>query len=144
VYSDAFHQHQPTDREKARVLLDPDQIDEYEQIVDAIYDRHTDAIARGFIIEGDPRQFTRYFRYYAGMTPAPERTCIIPGNRLIVSASGDLRLCFFHKSVGNIGYGEAEIRGLLTPERIRPLACGMNTKDSDICRNCSQFLDWHF
>ena len=144
VYSEAFHQHKPTDTERKRVLLDPDQIAEFGEVVDRTYAEYGAAIRSGFIIEGNLRTFVEYFKYYAGLrADPPPRSCMIPGNRLIVGPDGAVRLCFFHDAVGSI-YRDEELDGLLTTRRLLPVVQAMNADDSAVCRNCSQFLDWNF
>ena len=144
VYSDAFHQHTPTESERRRVLLDAAQIAEFGEVVDQVYADYGADIRDGFIIEGNLRMFVEYFKYYAGLrADPPPRDCVIPGNRLIVGPDGAVRLCFFHDAVGSI-YREQELEDLLTPPRLLPVVAGMNACDSAICRNCSQFLNWNF
>lgn len=144
VYSEAFHQHKPTDQERKRVLLDKEEIAEFDKIVDQVYSEYADPIRAGFIIEGNLKMFAEYFRYYAGLrADPPPRGCVIPGNRLIVGPDGAVRLCFFHDAVGSI-YRERELEQLLRPHRLLPIVQRMTPRDSATCHNCSQFLDWNF
>ena len=64
VYSEAFHQHKPTSLERKRVLLRPEEVEEYEKLVEDLYIEYKREIEAGFIVEGNPRKLTEYFRYY--------------------------------------------------------------------------------
>ena len=76
------------------------------------------------------------------MIAPPARSCIIPGNRIIVKPDGSVRLCFFHEPVGYIR--DADIQQTLSGDRLLPIIRAMHPETHKTCQNCSQFLDWDF
>jgi len=142
VCTDAFHRHAPTPAERQRVLLDADEVAEFQRIVDETLDRRGELIRDGFVLEGNLTRFVEYFRYWAGLREdLPPRECVIPGNRLVVTATGEVKPCFFLEPIGNI---RAEHGPFPETGRMGELARAVDPHSHPVCRRCYQFLDWRF
>ena len=140
----SFHTALPSPHECSCVLLDAEEIKEYTLIVDEVERRFAPQLARGFLVEGDLRRFIAYLAYYAGLAAAPPlRECVIPGNRLIIDASGGVHLCFFHGPVANIQNDE-RMSSLMAAGGAASAVREMTADRSSTCRGCCQFLNWSF
>jgi MoaA/NifB/PqqE/SkfB family radical SAM enzyme len=96
-------------REAERLPLDaltlgPDEIDEFEAIVERTIAVYAKDFASGFVAE-TPEKLRRLPRYYAalsGREPFPAVSCNAPWVSVVLEADGSVRPCFFHGSIGNV------------------------------------------
>jgi MoaA/NifB/PqqE/SkfB family radical SAM enzyme len=133
VSSDAFGR--PTlDRPRA-LLLSRAEIEEFRAIVDQTIRDHPDAFASHFVAES-PARLRRLPEYYAAMlgdAPFPPASCDAPWVAAVVEANGDVRPCFFHRSIGNIR--ELPFREIVTG-RLRAFRADLDVSCDPACERC--------
>jgi MoaA/NifB/PqqE/SkfB family radical SAM enzyme len=86
------------------LALDPDEIDEFEAIVERTIAVYARDFASGFVAESPEklRRLPRYYAALAGDEPFPGVSCNAPWVSVVVEANGSVRPCFFHGSIGNV------------------------------------------
>src|SRR5205823_5212792 len=102
VSSLGFGRDTPPDA--ARLALQPDEIVEFEAIIERTIAAYARDFASGFIAE-PPDKLRRLPRYYAalgGAEPFPAVSCHAPWVSVVVEANGAVRPCFFHGAIGNV------------------------------------------
>jgi MoaA/NifB/PqqE/SkfB family radical SAM enzyme len=121
VTSDAFNRPgslpQADDDGPGRLLLDPAETDEFEEVVRQTVASEGEAFAAGRVAPG-PEGLFRLVRYYRAQlgrgVPFPPVDCNAPWMSVVIEASGAVRPCFFHPAVGNVR--ERPLRELLAVE----------------------------
>ena len=86
------------------LALDAGEIDEFEALVERTIAIYAGDFESGFVAES-PDKLRRLPRYYAalgGDGAFPRVSCNAPWVSVVVEASGSVRPCFFHGSIGNI------------------------------------------
>ena len=86
------------------LALDAGEIDEFEALVERTIAIYAGDFESGFVAES-PDKLRRLPRYYAALRGAgafPRVSCNAPWVSVVVEASGSVRPCFFHGSIGNI------------------------------------------
>ncbi len=102
VSSTAFGRREPPSG--AALLLDRDEIAEFQSVVEAVIAKESEAFGSGFVAES-PDKLRRLPSYYAalrGEGPFPKVSCNAPWVSAVVEANGAVRPCFFHTPVGNL------------------------------------------
>ncbi len=102
VSSLGFGRTTPPSSEK--LALDPDDIAEFEAIIERTIAVYANDFVSGFISESPDklRRLPRYYAALAGTEPFPGVSCNAPWVSVVVEANGSVRPCFFHGSIGNL------------------------------------------
>jgi Fe-coproporphyrin III synthase len=140
VSTDAFNRPRSpaldqVDQSIKRLLLDREELAEFETAVEAAIHAHAREIAEGKVSPGAAglRRLVQYYRAHLGEGPFPAVDCNAPWMSVFVEADGAVRPCFFHPSVGNIRERPlAEILGHAMPEFRR----GLDVAQNPICQRC--------
>jgi Fe-coproporphyrin III synthase len=141
VSSDAFGR--PTlDRPRA-LLLTHDEVAEFRDIVDTTIRGHADAFTAAFVSE-TPAKLRRLPQYYAAMlgeAPFPPASCDAPWVASVIEANGDVRPCFFQKTIGNVRQQPLPV---LVTERLREFRAALDVPRDAACERCvcSLNVDW--
>jgi MoaA/NifB/PqqE/SkfB family radical SAM enzyme len=111
---------------------------EMEQLI-CEYDRELNS---GFIVESAAklRKIVRHFRAHLGQTSNQAPRCNAPWVSAVIDASGEVRPCFFHPSMGNI-HSQALPSILNGPDALR-FRANLDIASNPICRHCVCSLHW--
>jgi Fe-coproporphyrin III synthase len=118
-----------------RLLLDEDEVAEFERVVEQTIAVHAADFAAGRVAPGPDglRRLPRYYRAHLGGGAFPAVDCNAPWMSVMIEASGDVRPCFFHPAVGNIRQRSLrELLGLEMPEFRRRL----RVAEDATCQRC--------
>lgn len=137
VSTTAFNR--PTPWEDGRVAdtaLSPDEVAEFESILERVIRQQAADFSAGFIAEkpGKLRQLHRYFAALNGDGAFPETICNAPWVSTVVEADGTVRPCFFHRSLGNIQ--RAPLDEILNSADAIAFRRNLDIKQDPICRKC--------
>jgi Fe-coproporphyrin III synthase len=110
VHSEAFNRRaslaQVADGEGApgKLLLTEDEVQEFEEVVEATIRAHAGAFETRRIAQSPDglRRLVRYYRAHLGQGSFPAANCNAPWASVFIEADGAVRPCFFHPSVGNL------------------------------------------
>jgi MoaA/NifB/PqqE/SkfB family radical SAM enzyme len=88
----------------ATLALQPDEIVEFEALIEETIERHAADFHSRFVAETPAklRRLPQYYRALLGGTPFPRAACNAPWMSVVVEADGAVKPCFFHEAVGNI------------------------------------------
>jgi MoaA/NifB/PqqE/SkfB family radical SAM enzyme len=135
----ATHDHAGTSLRTASsmrgLLLNPDEVEEFAQIVEATIVTHRGDFQSRFVAEV-PDKLRRLPRYYAaqhGLGEFPSVRCNAPWASAVVEADGAVRPCYFHHGIGNIR--EKSLREILAHEMVE-FRRGLNVAHNATCRRC--------
>jgi Fe-coproporphyrin III synthase len=117
------------------LLLAPEEIPVFEQIVETTIAAHGADLARGYVTPaaGGLRRLVQYYRAHLGLAPFPEVDCNAPWMSVLVEASGDVRPCFFHPAVGNLR--QRPLADLLR-SAMPTFRRGLQVASNPICARC--------
>jgi MoaA/NifB/PqqE/SkfB family radical SAM enzyme len=117
------------------LLLEPDEVDEFERVIDKALVSHARAFAERRVAEqGDRlRKLGRYYRAIQRQGPFPEVHCNAPWASAVVEADGTLRPCFFQPAVGNVR--TKSLKSLLDAEMVR-FRRGLDVACDATCQSC--------
>ncbi len=139
VTSEAFgrtssHQAGPLPSPRA-LLLDRDQITQFESVIEEAIVSHARDFASGFVAEPADklRRLPRYYAAQHGLEPFPDVQCNAPWASAVVEADGGVRPCYFHRVVGTIR--EQSLRDILGREMVA-FRRGLSVADDPTCRHC--------
>ena len=116
-----------------RVALAPEEVDALEEEVDQLI---TEQLGSEFVVESPAklRRIVQHFRAQANQADDIAPHCNAPWVSAVIEASGDVRPCFFHQTVGNIHQQTlAEI--INGPEAVQ-FRAGLDVASNPICRKC--------
>ncbi len=133
VTSEAFGSRGESSRRG--LLLNGDEVKEFEQVVDETIQTHARDFETRFIAEA-PDKLRRLPRYYAaqlGIGAFPPVVCNAPWMSAVVEADGAVRPCFFHRAVGNIR--EKRLSAILRGEMVT-FRRGLDVAENATCRKC--------
>lgn len=137
VSTTAFNRPTPWGDERiADVALSPNEVAEFERILEQTIAQYADDFASGFIAE-DPEKLRRLHRYFAALNDDgdfPEAVCNAPWVSTVVEADGTVRPCFFHRSLGNIY--EQPLDAILNSDDAVAFRRQLDVKVDPICRKC--------
>jgi Fe-coproporphyrin III synthase len=108
VTSDAFNRApglpQARDTAPPRLLLDANEVAEFEAIVESTIATHAAAFAAGAVAPRPEglRRLPRYYRAHLGQGAFPPVDCNAPWMSVMIESHGAVRPCFFHPAVGNL------------------------------------------
>ena len=137
VSTEAFNRPEGWDGERiAEVALSVDEVNDFERILEAVFDAYAAYFASGFIAESPEklRQLARYFAALHGEGDFPETHCNAPWVSTVIEADGTVRPCFFHRPLGNIH--EQPLASILNAEPALTFRRTLNVKHDAVCRRC--------
>jgi MoaA/NifB/PqqE/SkfB family radical SAM enzyme len=137
VSTEAFNRPTPWDAERAaEVALSPDETAAFARLVDDVIERYAPDFASGFIAESPAklRRLPRYFAALHGDGDFPTTTCNAPWVSTVIEADGNVRPCFFHKSLGNIH--EQPLETILNAEAAQTFRRRLDVRRDAVCRRC--------
>lgn len=137
VSTSAFNRPEGWDRERvADVALTPEEVADFEGILEETIAEYADDFASGFIAES-PEKLRRLPRYFAALNGAgehPETVCNAPWVSTVVEADGTVRPCFFHRPLGNIH--EAPLHEILNSDEAVRFRRELDVTRNPVCRKC--------
>jgi Fe-coproporphyrin III synthase len=137
VSSTAFNRPTPWGDERiADVALSPNEVVEFERLVEDTIVRYASDFASGFIAE-EPDKIRRLYHYFAalnGRRDFPTTVCNAPWVSTVVEADGTVRPCFFHRPLGNIHQEPLDV--ILNSEDSVAFRRSLDVTRDPICRKC--------
>lgn len=137
VSSTAFNRPEPwSDERVADVALSPNEVAEFDKIVEQTLIDHAPDFDSGYVAE-NPTKMRRLPRYFAAINSAgdyPETVCNAPWVSSVIETNGDVRPCFFHASYGNIH--EQPLEEILNSPAAIEFRRNLDVKTNPICRKC--------
>jgi MoaA/NifB/PqqE/SkfB family radical SAM enzyme len=137
VSSIAFNRPTPWGDERvADVALSPNEVTEFERLLEDIIVRYAADFDSGFIAE-DPEKMRRLYRYFAALNGAgdfPQPICNAPWVSTVVEADGTVRPCFFHRPLGNIL--QQPLDAILNSAESVAFRRNLDVRRDPICRKC--------
>jgi MoaA/NifB/PqqE/SkfB family radical SAM enzyme len=121
---------------QAEVGLTYEEMKELEDEVEGLILEHREEINSGFIRE-DARKLRRlvtHFRAALGLERAVSPICNAPWISAVVETDGNVRPCFFHRSIGNLNHGT--LTELINAEPALQFRSELNIDANPICQNC--------
>ncbi|MCB0077466.1 MAG: radical SAM protein [Anaerolineales bacterium] len=137
VSTDAFNRAQLWEDERvAEIALSPNEVADFERIMEATIVRYAADFAAGYIAES-PDKLRRLVAYYAALNghgDFPAVRCNAPWVSAVVEADGTVRPCFFHAPLGNIN--DQPLGEILNGEAGRAFRRTLDVATDAICRKC--------
>lgn len=138
VSSSAFNRAVPWGDERVdEVALSPNEVVEFEQVVErTILERGAD-FATGFVAESPDklRRLPRYFTALNGGGDFPETFCNAPWVSAVIETDGAVRPCFFHNAYdGNVN--EQPLAEIINSPQATEFRRTLDVKTNPICRKC--------
>jgi MoaA/NifB/PqqE/SkfB family radical SAM enzyme len=121
---------------KQKVALSAAEVETLEEEIHRLIDEHADDLASGFIVEGPDKlqRIVLHFRACLGQREPVSPRCNAPWVSAVIEAGGDVRPCFFHRSLGNIH--KASLGEILNGPRALQFRSGLNIATNPTCRQC--------
>lgn len=135
--STAFNRAEPWPRPQVeRVALTSEEVDELDAEITALIEEHEPDFGSGFIVETPDklRRIVHHFRAHLGDATSIAPRCNAPWVSAVIEASGDVRPCFFHPTVGNI-HRQVLSEIINSAEALR-FRSTLDIASNEICRNC--------
>jgi len=137
VTSSAFNRPEGWLPERAsRVALSSTEIDELELEVERLIREHKTALESGFVVESPNklRRIVQHFRAQAGQARHVAPRCNAPWVSAVIEASGDVRPCFFHPTLGNIH--RQSLADILNGPGALQFRSTLDVASNAVCRKC--------
>jgi MoaA/NifB/PqqE/SkfB family radical SAM enzyme len=135
--SDAFNRPQGWMPEhQSRVALNADEVEDLDAEIERLISEHSLDLDSGFVAESARklRRIVLHFRAHLGQTPDVAPRCNAPWVSTVIEASGEVRPCFFHPSLGNI-HNHTLIEIVNGPEALK-FRANLDVATNPICRRC--------
>jgi MoaA/NifB/PqqE/SkfB family radical SAM enzyme len=135
--SDAFNRPQRWLPERQdRVALNVEEVEELDAEVERLIREHQRDLDTGFVVESASklRRIVLHFRAHLGQAQHVAPRCNAPWVSAVVDASGDVRPCFFHPSLGNI-HDHTLHEIVNSPEALK-FRANLDVATNPICRRC--------
>jgi MoaA/NifB/PqqE/SkfB family radical SAM enzyme len=135
--SDAFNRPQGWLPERQdRVALNVEEIEELDAEVERLISEHQCDLVTGFVVEsaGKLRRIVLHFRAHLGQAEHVAPRCNAPWVSAVVEASGDVRPCFFHPSLGNIR--DHTLQEIVNGPEALKFRANLDVATNPICRRC--------
>jgi MoaA/NifB/PqqE/SkfB family radical SAM enzyme len=137
VTSEAFNRSQAWSKERQeKVTLCAEEVNDLEVEIERLICNHSEDIAAKFVAESAVklRRIVLHFRVQLGMAEAVAPRCNAPWVSAVIEASGDVKPCFFHPSLGNI-HGQSLDQIVNSPNAIA-FRGTLEVETNPICRRC--------
>jgi MoaA/NifB/PqqE/SkfB family radical SAM enzyme len=135
--SEAFNRPQGWVPERQdRVALNSDEADALEAEVERLVIEHRLDLNSGFVVESPDklRRIVLHFRAHLGQAPYVAPSCNAPWVSSVIEASGEVRPCFFHSSLGNIH--DQPLRQIVNSPKALSFRATLDVKTNPVCRRC--------
>jgi MoaA/NifB/PqqE/SkfB family radical SAM enzyme len=126
---------QASDAAPPRLLLDADEVAEFEAVVESTIATHAAAFAAGTVAPQPEglRRLPRYYRAHLRLGAFPRVDCNAPWMSVMIEAHGAVRPCFFHPSVGNLRQRPLEE---LLATAMPAFRRSLNVAENTTCQRC--------
>jgi Fe-coproporphyrin III synthase len=135
--SDAFNRPQGWLPERQdRVALNVEEVEELDAEVERLISEHQCDLDTGFVVESASklRRIVLHFRAHLGQAEHVAPRCNAPWVSAVVEASGDVRPCFFHPSLGNIR--DHTLHEIVNGPEALKFRANLDVATNPICRRC--------
>ena len=135
--SDAFNRPQGWVPERQhRIALNAEEVDALEAEVERLIIEHRADLDSGYVVEsaGKLRRIVLHFRAHLGQTQHVAPNCNAPWVSSVIEASGEVRPCFFHPSLGNIH--EQTLRQIVNSPQALRFRATLDVATNPVCRRC--------
>jgi len=137
VSSEAFNRPSTWSQERQdKIALNAAEVEELADEVNAVICEYAEDLASGFIVESPEklRRIVMHFRAWLGQAQPVAPSCNAPWVSAVVEAGGDVRPCFFHRSLGNIR--DATLQEIVNSPRALQFRRDLDVASDPICRRC--------
>jgi MoaA/NifB/PqqE/SkfB family radical SAM enzyme len=135
--SDAFNRPQGWVPERQhRIALNAEEVDALEAEVERLVIEHRPDLDSGYVVESASklRRIVLHFRAHLGQTQHVAPNCNAPWVSSVIEASGEVRPCFFHPSLGNIH--EQPLRQIVNSPQALRFRATLDVATNPVCRRC--------
>lgn len=135
--SDAFNRPQGWVPERQnRIALNAEEVDALEAEVERLVIEHRPDLDSGYVVEsaGKLRRIVLHFRAHLGQAQHVAPNCNAPWVSSVIEASGEVRPCFFHPSLGNIH--EQTLRQIVNSPQALRFRATLDVATNPVCRRC--------
>jgi MoaA/NifB/PqqE/SkfB family radical SAM enzyme len=135
--SDAFNRSQGWGPERQhRIALNAEEVDALEAEVERLVIEHRTDLDSGYVVEsaGKLRRIVLHFRAHLGQTQHVAPNCNAPWVSSVIEASGEVRPCFFHPSLGNIH--DQTLRQIVNSPQALRFRATLDVATNPVCRRC--------
>ncbi len=136
--SEAFNRPQGWAPERQdRVALNAGEADALEAEVERLVIERRLDLKSGFVVEsaGKLRRIVLHFRAHLGQAPHVAPSCNAPWVSSVIEASGEVRPCFFHPSLGNIH--DQPLRQIVNSPKALSFRAALDVATNPVCRRCA-------
>ncbi len=137
ISSTAFNRPSNWSSERqAQVALDPIEVEELEAEMQRLINEHPEDFDSGFIAESPEKlhRIVQHFRASFGQTEPIAPCCNAPWVSAVIEAGGDVRPCFFHRSLGNTR--DRSLEEILNSDAALQFRASLDITSDPICRRC--------
>ena len=135
--SEAFNRPQGwlTERQE-RVALNAEEVDALEAEIERLVVEHGAELDSGFVVESASklRRIALHFRAHLGQAPPVAPRCNAPWVSSVIEASGEVRPCFFHPSLGNVH--DQPLRQIVNSPKALSFRAALDVATNPVCRRC--------
>jgi Fe-coproporphyrin III synthase len=135
--SEAFNRPQGwTPEHQNRVALNADEVEDLDAEIERLISEHSLDLESGFVVEpaSKLRRIVHHFRAHLGQAQNIAPLCNAPWVSAVIEASGEVRPCFFHPSLGNI-HNHTLHEIVNGPEALK-FRANLDVATNPICRRC--------
>jgi MoaA/NifB/PqqE/SkfB family radical SAM enzyme len=121
---------------QTRVVLDAEEVEALDLEMERLIRECACDIASGFVVEapGKLRRIVLHYRAHLGQAAHVAPRCNAPWVSTVIEASGDVRPCFFHPTIGNI-YAQKLPEILNGPVALQ-FRESLDVETNPVCRKC--------
>jgi MoaA/NifB/PqqE/SkfB family radical SAM enzyme len=130
-----------TEERQMDVAIHVNELSELRNVLDNVISRYEQDIESGFIAESSGK-LNKIFTYYCAnhsLCEFPHKRCNAPWVSAVIEADGNVRPCFFHKSIGNIH--SDSFTGILNGEKGMKFRENLNMDANETCKRCVCYLN---
>jgi MoaA/NifB/PqqE/SkfB family radical SAM enzyme len=119
-----------------QVALTVDQIETLEAELERLIAEHSVDLDSGFVVESPSklRRLALHFRAHLGLAQHIAPRCNAPWVSAVIEASGEVRPCFFHPSIGNIHH--QTLHQIVNGPDALKFRAHLNVATNAICQRC--------
>jgi Fe-coproporphyrin III synthase len=135
--SEAFNRPQGWVRERQDlVALNSEETDALAAEVERLVVERRIDLNSGFVVEsaGKLRRIVLHFRAHLGQAPQVAPNCNAPWVSAVIEASGEVRPCFFHPSLGNIH--DQPLGQIVNSPKALSFRAALDVTTNPVCRRC--------
>lgn len=119
-----------------RVALNAEEADALGAEVERLVVEHQLDLNSGFVVESADklRRIVLHFRAHLGQAPEVAPRCNAPWVSSVIEASGEVRPCFFHPSLGNIH--DQPLRQIVNSPKALSFRATLDVATNPVCKRC--------